>query len=132
MYLTVVKVLLWSQTLLISNSCNHNKSTDLQFIIIYQTIAGFLIFLLHWKRFKMKRHIAYVIWQKWRWYPQKLHFQVLYINIVNNVPILIKISKKNYCFWIKSQFILTFIKKEKITKLCTLNPRYLSTFIDQN
>ena len=44
------KVLLRSQKLLISNSSNHNFSTYLQFVIfliIYQTVAGFFIFLLY-------------------------------------------------------------------------------------
>ena len=40
-YLTVVRVLLWSQKLLISNSSNHSLRTDLQFVIIYQTTSTY-------------------------------------------------------------------------------------------
>ena len=42
------------------------------------------------------------------------YFRVMYCFWHNIVPVLTKSLKKNYCFWIKSQFIiLTFNKKGK-------------------
>ena len=66
------KALLQSQNLLISNSGNHNLSTDLQFVICLLSVKLLLkryqlIFLFYWKHFIMKWCLTNVIWQRCRW-----------------------------------------------------------------
>ena len=136
------KVILWSQKLLISNSSNHNFSTDLQFVIFFNYPSNccwvFYIFALL-KRFSGEKTYGLCHLTKMKMVTTKTVllsiFWVIYLSLHNIVPILTKIFKKNYCFWIKTEFIkLTFTQKREKSnhKLCTLNPRYLSTLIAQN